>query len=172
MFDRKKYHREYMRKYREDVIKKSPEKLERIRELDRLDYKKKRKDPEWVAKDRKWKREFMKRKRLNNLNFRKIETEQHKRYINTDKGKKLIRESIDKYCKANPERVKAWRATTYAKKTGKIKVLPCKVCGKIEGVHAHHPDPKRKLEVIFLCPLHHRRADLEIRNQSTIKQIE
>lgn len=155
-----------MRKYREEVIKKSPEKLERIRELERLDYREKRKDVEWVAKDRQRKRELMRKKRLNNHNLRKIETEQHKKYINTEKGKKSIRKSIDKYCKANPERVMAWGATTYAKKIGKIKILPCKVCGKVKGVHAHHPDPKRKLEVVFLCPRHHRMADIKIKNQS------
>lgn len=46
----------------------------------------------------------------------------------------------------------------YAIKVGKIKRLPCAVCGANEKIHAHHKDYARPLEVIFLCHVHHYEA--------------
>lgn len=39
---------------------------------------------------------------------------------------------------------------------GKLKIMPCEVCGKIEHVHAHHEDYSKPLEVRWLCRSHHR----------------
>ncbi len=42
----------------------------------------------------------------------------------------------------------------HAVKIGKIKKLPCDVCGDKKS-QAHHPDYTKPLEVIWLCSLHH-----------------
>jgi hypothetical protein len=45
--------------------------------------------------------------------------------------------------------------TRHAIRRGKLKRLPCVVCGK-ERTEAHHEDYKKPLEVIWLCRQHHR----------------
>ena len=40
-------------------------------------------------------------------------------------------------------------------RSGKIKRQPCEVCGT-EPAEGHHLDYSKPLDVVFLCPLHHR----------------
>lgn len=103
------------------------------------------------------------------------------------RNKEQIRFYSKKYCGENKEKTKASRmkaskkyqqkcrntpngrvknrardAVTYAIKTGKLIKLPCQVCGSIK-VEAHHYlgyAEEHRLNVIFLCPTHHRLADL------------
>lgn len=163
MFDSKAYHREYMKKYRENVIKNSPEKQERIRELDKARYYRRKESPEELAAYRKWHREWMKNKRKDNPEKRKSETDARREYYKTDNGKKAILKARKKYEETHPERRQAWWKTQYAKKVGKIKKLPCRDCGTTKRVHAHHPDVLKPLEVVFLCPLHHSQEELKIK---------
>ena len=46
-------------------------------------------------------------------------------------------------------------ATRYAVATGKLKKLPCSVCGTRKKVEAHHTDYTKPLEVVWLCQYHH-----------------
>lgn len=46
-------------------------------------------------------------------------------------------------------------------KAGELKRMPCEKCGA-DKVHAHHPDYSKPLEVMWLCPKHHRRLHLEL----------
>ena len=64
------------------------------------------------------------------------------------------------YCDKNPEKVKAHRILREAVRTGKIKRLPCKVCGENRKyrVHAHHDDYSKPLSVKWLCGVHHKIA--------------
>jgi hypothetical protein len=39
---------------------------------------------------------------------------------------------------------------------GKLFREPCEICKKEEGVHAHHDDYLRPLNVRWLCPAHHK----------------
>jgi hypothetical protein len=59
-----------------------------------------------------------------------------------------------------PERIRARELVYKAKKSGKLLPQPCFVCGS-EDVQAHHPDHSKPLEVIWLCPQHHREIENE-----------
>lgn len=43
----------------------------------------------------------------------------------------------------------------YAVRTGKVKKLPCEVCGN-KNSQGHHPDYSKPLEVLWLCDKHHK----------------
>ena len=53
-----------------------------------------------------------------------------------------------------PERYKAHQVVAKAIISGKLKRLPCFVCG--EKAEAHHPDYDRPLDVVWLCRPHHK----------------
>ena len=55
------------------------------------------------------------------------------------------------------ERHKARAAMTWAITSGRLKRLPCEICGakKVEG---HHEDYSKPLDVRWLCTKHHRLA--------------
>lgn len=72
---------------------------------------------------------------------------------------------------ANPEKYAAAARVRYAVKTGKLKRLPCEVCGSTTWVDAHHDDYSKPLDVIWLCRTHHseRHAWLVIQRGPTPK---
>lgn len=39
----------------------------------------------------------------------------------------------------------------------------CQLCGRIGDMEAHHDDHNKRLDVLWLCPLCHRRRDAELR---------
>lgn len=45
----------------------------------------------------------------------------------------------------------------YALRTGRINKLPCFICG-CEKTEAHHPDYSSPLDVVWLCPAHHKQT--------------
>jgi len=55
----------------------------------------------------------------------------------------------------HPERVRARELVYKAKKSGKLIPEPCLDCGSM-NVQAHHPDHSKPLDVIWVCPKHHR----------------
>jgi hypothetical protein len=77
-----------------------------------------------------------------------------------EKQKKINKAWEEKY----PMRRKAQRELGKAVARCEIKPLPCFVCG--EKAEAHHPDYDRPLDVIWLCPSHHK----QIHSQS-LKEI-
>jgi hypothetical protein len=56
-----------------------------------------------------------------------------------------------------PNRRKAQNILAGAVKTNKVFKLHCIVCGS-EKVEAHHPDYDRPLDVIWMCPVHHKQT--------------
>ena len=54
----------------------------------------------------------------------------------------------------NLHKVAAHSAVARALRKGTLVKEPCEVCGDV-NVHAHHDDYDKKLEVRWLCPLHH-----------------
>jgi hypothetical protein len=70
--------------------------------------------------------------------------------------KKLKTREYINYCRKYPEKVYAQQLLNRYIKSGKIQRSPCEVCGETERIHGHHPDYSKPLEVIWLCPLHHK----------------
>lgn len=54
-----------------------------------------------------------------------------------------------------PEKRNAHRLLAYAIKCGRVEKCPCEICGDT-NVHAHHEDYSKPLDVIWLCPKHHK----------------
>jgi hypothetical protein len=50
-----------------------------------------------------------------------------------------------------------------ALRSGKISRHPCAICGG-EPAHKHHDDYSKPLDVIWLCPKHHKQMHLSKRN--------
>jgi hypothetical protein len=46
-------------------------------------------------------------------------------------------------------------------RSGRLVKQPCERCGESEEVHAHHDDYSKPLDVMWLCPLHHRQRHKE-----------
>ncbi len=56
----------------------------------------------------------------------------------------------------DPVKTKARQVVNYWISRGVVRRKPCEYngCGN-KKVHAHHPDYRRPLKVVFLCPVHH-----------------
>lgn len=57
----------------------------------------------------------------------------------------------------DPFKTKVRDQLTYAVKIGKIKRLPCEICGEVKS-QSHHPDYSKPFEVVWLCAKHHAEA--------------
>lgn len=83
------------------------------------------------------------------------------------KRPKWTKEYRNKYTEAYRKRpdqtakVKARSKARYAVKSGKILKLPCQVCGS-EKSEAHHEDYSKPLDVVWYCPLHHKRRHMQM----------
>ncbi len=83
--------------------------------------------------------------------------EQKKAYAQGKKGKDSRKRANRKYWVSHPERAKAHNATSNALRDGKLERPPnCEACKQAVFVEAHHPDYRRPLKVIWLCPECHR----------------
>jgi hypothetical protein len=56
----------------------------------------------------------------------------------------------------HPERRAAQLQVQYALRKGTLQKTPCMVCG--DKAESHHPDYSRPLDVVWLCPAHHKQA--------------
>lgn len=100
-------------------------------------------DPNWVAKERKRTRE------------RNIRLGYAEKYRATTKAqKKRLAEIKKAWIERNPAKRKAHNILSAALRDGKIKKKRCEVCGKY--AQAHHPDYSKPLEIVWLCPKHHK----------------
>jgi hypothetical protein len=65
----------------------------------------------------------------------------------------------------NAEKKYAHAVVQHALRRGTLKVQPCERCGYVVGVHAHHEDYGKPLEVIWLCKRHHGERHREINEE-------
>ena len=112
------------------------------------------KDP---VKEREYKKEYYRKYRENNREkFR-----EYNRIYNKKWRDKFGYKNEYEYVKRNPKKRKAQQLLQYAVKTKRIKKEPCKICGKIKLVQGHHKDYSKPLEVVWLCPLHHKHVHMK-----------
>jgi hypothetical protein len=64
------------------------------------------------------------------------------------------------YRRRHPTETKARRDANNALSSGRIARLPCEVCGTL-NTEKHHDDYTRPLDVVWLCPEHHRQLTLK-----------
>lgn len=64
------------------------------------------------------------------------------------------RAAAQRWQASHPERRKANVIVGNAMKAGKLEPQPCWCCGN--KAEAHHPDYSRPLDVVWLCPPHHK----------------
>ncbi|MCK5605415.1 hypothetical protein KAR91_26220 [Candidatus Pacearchaeota archaeon] len=75
------------------------------------------------------------------------------KYLGTEKGKRVRANYLKTEARKN-SRI-ASNAVNNAVRDGRLKKLPCSVCGKAKGVEGHHEDYSKPLEVNWLCMKHH-----------------
>lgn len=68
--------------------------------------------------------------------------------------RKFKRERLP-YKRTNPDKYTAHRIVALARDSGLLKAKPCEVCGAQYGIHAHHEDYSKPLDVKWLCVKHH-----------------
>lgn len=71
------------------------------------------------------------------------------------------RQTLEYYHK-NKEKIKAHRLIHKQLMTGQMKKLPCQICNASTHIQGHHPDYSKPLEVVWLCPSHHKLEHLSI----------
>lgn len=76
-------------------------------------------------------------------------------YAKTSNGLLSGNKAKTAYAKRNPEKRTASTAVAIAVRDGKLIKQPCSFCGS-KIVHGHHYDYSKPLDVIWLCPLHHK----------------
>ena len=86
---------------------------------------------------------------------RKCNMQRARKYRKTEKGIIATRKAVETYERNNPKRKYAWGQAAY-----KIETKPCIKCGAIKS-HKHHPDINKPLEIIHLCPLHHKQIHMQ-----------
>lgn len=106
---------------------------------------------DWYYKNREKAKEYF---RAYGVKNREKRAEYRRKYYATISGKLAVKRAVKKYELAHPKRHQAWYLANKIYK----KYNPCFVCGKFP-THKHHPDINKPLEVIYLCPLHHKQTD-------------
>lgn len=76
-------------------------------------------------------------------------------YDKTARGAEAHRKATDSWDARNPLKKGAQTMLGNAVRDGKVKKLPCEVCGRTDRIHGHHDDYAKPLEVRWLCATHH-----------------
>ncbi len=88
-----------------------------------------------------------------------------KKYRQSEKYKKYQVEIARAYSKRNPEKIRAKRIVAWAIISGRLKRMPCEVCGTLKA-EGHHEDYSKPLDVRWLCRKHH------VMRHKELKEIE
>lgn len=76
-------------------------------------------------------------------------------YHKTPAGKEAIKKTDARQRAISPEKGRARGAVKAAIVAGRLSRQPCVKCGNLK-VEAHHADYSKPLDVIWVCPKHHR----------------
>lgn len=83
-------------------------------------------------------------------------------YSKSDAGKAAHKRAHEKYYTRNKEKRYAHTALGNAVRDGRIKKMPCEVCGSTYRIHGHHDDYSKPFEVVWLCSKHHSERHKEL----------
>lgn len=92
--------------------------------------------------------------------------EYRKRWFSAPGYKEKAVKFNQKYRRLYPEKYKARTAVFNAVATGKLKKLPCEICGAT--AEAHHTDYSKPLTVQWLCRKHHEAEHKELSRDCTV----
>jgi len=94
---------------------------------------------------------------------------EHKEYFRAYRSRPEVKvkeaERMRRYRVSHQEKLSCRYKLQNAVRRGRIKRLPCEVCGN-ERSHAHHEDYSKPFSVRWLCALHHLRL-----HSSSLRQI-
>lgn len=79
----------------------------------------------------------------------------HYREYDKKRGNRQSNKYRKEYKERFPNKYRAHNIVNNAIRDKKLFKEGCEVCGAIEGVHAHHSDYLRPLNVVWLCAEHH-----------------
>ena len=79
------------------------------------------------------------------------------REYDRERGNRQDKEYVGEYRKKFPNKYKAHSLVGSAIKCKRLFKEPCEVCKSEDGVHAHHDDYLKPLNVRWLCPVHHKK---------------
>tara|TARA_R110000868_G_scaffold364743_1_gene627616 strand:+ start:520 stop:1044 length:525 start_codon:yes stop_codon:yes gene_type:complete len=85
---------------------------------------------------------------------------QNREYRKTEKYRQIIATSYRKHKEAYQPKQIARRAVYSAIRAGRLKRLPCSVCGNPKS-QGHHEDYSKPLDVVWLCVKHHKELHSE-----------
>lgn len=77
-------------------------------------------------------------------------------YAQTKAGRKASSRAKRKWARTNKEARAAQVILGSAVRDGRIEKKPCQICGSTCRIHGHHEDYAYPLDVIWLCPKHHK----------------
>lgn len=115
------------------------------------DRERRKKDPEWVLKRKLQNRKY-------HFENREEIAQRKKEWFSSEEGKRSHRNSSRKWKKNNTLKVLAHSAVERAIARGEL--VPkdrCEVCNGSHKIEAHHPDHRKKLQVIWLCKYCHQK---------------
>lgn len=78
------------------------------------------------------------------------------RQYDKERGNRQSYDYVVDYRSKNKNKRKAHGIVQRAVRSMKLFKEPCEVCGQAEGVHAHHDDYLKPLNIRWLCPAHHK----------------
>ncbi len=102
-------------------------------------------DPQWLAAER---------ERCRERNQRLGYWEKYR--PKTKKARLISTERNREWRKKNPQKYAAHGWVSNALRSGRLKKLPCEVCGSKVRIQGHHDDYSKPLEVRWLCQVHHK----------------
>lgn len=82
--------------------------------------------------------------------------------------REIVRNSQKKYVERYPQKYKAHVMTSNAIRDEKIIPLPCLKCGE-PVTEAHHPNYDEPMNIVWLCPTHHRQLHNQTKKESRAK---
>jgi hypothetical protein len=74
----------------------------------------------------------------------------------------LIPRPTSPHAELEEQKARARQAVNDAVKKGTLIRQPCAICGALEA-DGHHPDYSKPLDVIWLCPPHHRSEHIRLK---------